>query len=321
MTNIIVFGAGAVGLGIGSCLVRDDARVTFVARPATRRDVQENGLRRSGIFGEVRFPPERFRVVERIDDVGDEQVDCVLVCVKSFDSPVAADAIAAAGACRADSCKVVLFQNGWGNFEVFARRIEPRRIYSARVITGFQLLSPGHVQVTVHADAIKIGSLAGADASEMEDLARRITEGGIPAETTTTIERDLWAKMLYNCCLNPLGAVLETHYGALGDSAPTRAIMEEIAREVFAVMQAAVHQTHWADAAGFLADFYGQMLPATYAHQSSMLQDLRVGRRTEIDAINGAVVELGERLGVATPYNRTMRDLVRFKEACETREA
>ena len=313
--RVAVFGAGAVGLGIGSCLIEAGAEVVFVARADARHYLETHDLRRTGIFGEVVFAPERYAVLEDVSALGEPPIDFVLVCTKSFDSPAVAEALSAAPACRADSCKIALFQNGWGNFEVFAARIEPRRVFNARVITGFQLVSPGHVDVTVHADAVKIGSLAGADEQEMEPLARRISKGGIPAEITPTIERDLWAKMLYNCCLNPLGAVLEQNYGSLGDSESTRAIMDAIAEETFAVMRAAGFSTHWDDAAGFLRDFHGQMVPATYAHRSSMLQDLEAGRRTEIDAMSGAVVELGERRGITTPLNRIMRDLVRFKES------
>lgn len=315
--NVIVFGAGAVGLGVGSCLVRAGAWVTFVDRAGSVRYLREHGLRRSGIFGELEILPEGFGVVERIEEMEAQRggVDYVLVCTKSFDSPAAAEALEHAAVCRDEGCRIVLFQNGWGNFEVFAERFEPRRVFSARVITGFQRITPGHVEVTVHADAIRIGSLAGAEVGPLDELAGAIAEGGIPAEVTPTIERDLWAKMLYNCCLNPLGAVLGVNYGSLGEAESTRAIMDEIAQEVFAVMQAAGHRTHWPTAERFLADFYGRMLPPTAAHESSMLQDLAAGRRTEIDAMSGAVVELGERFGVATPYNRAMRELVRFKEA------
>ena len=312
--NIVIFGAGAVGLGVGSCLAQADTHLTFVARSATARELREHGLRRSGIFGTRQIDPSQFDVIEQIDERAASSIDYILVCTKSFDSPIAAKAIAASAACRNDSCKIVLFQNGWGNFEVFCRHFDPGRVFNARVITGFERLAPNHVEVTVHADAIKIGSLADVDPGEMDDLARRISEGGIPAEVTPTIQRDLWAKMLYNCCLNPLGAVLGVKYGRLGESESTRQIMDAIADEVFAVMRAAGFETHWSDAAGFLRDFYAQMLPATQAHSSSMLQDLIAGRRTEIDAMSGAVVKLGSQHGLATPYNQAMRDLIRFKD-------
>lgn len=312
--NVVIVGAGAVGLGIGSCLIRAGARATFVDRQETVEYLRRHGLRRTGIFGEVRIPPESFDAVQRIDVVKTAGLDYILVCTKSFDSPAVARELSAAPLGRDTACPIVLFQNGWGNFEVFAEPFEPRRVFNARVITGFQRRAPGHVEVTVHADAVKIGSLAGADEGAVAELAQCISKGGIPAETTATIERDLWAKMLYNCCLNPLGAVLGVNYGRLGESDATRAMMSQIAAEVFQAMRAAGHATHWDDAESFLTDFYARMLPPTAAHESSMLQDLTAGRRTEIDALSGAVVALGERFGVATPYNRVMRELVRFME-------
>jgi 2-dehydropantoate 2-reductase len=80
-------------------------------------------------------------------------------------------------------------------------------------------------------------------------------------------------------------------------------------------MQAAGHETHWPSAAAWLADFYARLLPPTAAHESSMLQDLRAGRRTEIDAITGAVVALAARHGVEAPVSRAVLSLVRFLEA------
>jgi 2-dehydropantoate 2-reductase len=312
--NAVIIGAGAVGSGIGSCLIEAGARVTFVTRAASQAFLAEHGLRRTGIFGELEFPPDRFSVVEKLDELPDEPVDYVLVCTKSFDSAAVADVLAPTAIWRHEACKIVLCQNGWGNFEIFAERLPPAKIFNARVITGFARKTPGHVDITVHADAIKVGSLSGEDVAQVAPLAERITQGGIPAEVTATIERDLWAKMLYNCCLNPLGAVLDASYGNLGDSAPTRSIMDEIARETFAVMQAGGYETHWQTADAFLTDFYGKMLPPTAAHHSSMLQDIRAGRRTEIGAMSGAVVALGEKHGVPTPLNATMERLIRFKE-------
>ena len=80
-------------------------------------------------------------------------------------------------------------------------------------------------------------------------------------------------------------------------------------------MEAAGHRTHWPSAAAWLGDFTARLLPPTAAHESSMLQDLRAGRRTEIDAITGAVVELAARHGVDVPVSRGVLALVRFLEA------
>ncbi len=312
--HVVIFGAGAVGLGIGNCLLRAGVNTTLVARETTASALREQGLRRSGIFGSYHAPAGTFGVVGHIGELAAEPIDYVLVCTKSFDSATVAKILGRSPCCQPEACKIVLFQNGWGNFEVFSASIPPRRVFNARVITGFHRLAPAHVEVTVHADAIRMGSLAGVGAESMMDLADWIGQGGIPCQATPTIAKDLWSKMLYNCCLNPLGAILEATYGSLGDSSAARSVMGEIAREVFQVMRAAGYTTHWDDVESFLRAFHEQMIPATYAHESSMLQDVKCGRCTEIDALSGAIVELGERLGIETPYNRSMRNLVRFKE-------
>jgi len=160
-----------------------------------------------------------------------------------------------------------------------------------------------------------VGSLFGESPAQVAPLCAALAKGGIPCEPTATIAEDLWAKLLYNATLNPLGAILGASYGALGASEHTRGVMERIAHETFVVMRAAGWRTHWPDASAWLADFYTRLLPPTAAHESSTLQDLRAGRRTEIDAITGAVVELAERHGVAVPVSRSLLALVRFLEA------
>jgi 2-dehydropantoate 2-reductase len=182
------------------------------------------------------------------------------------------------------------------------------------VITGFARSRSNEVEITVHADAIRIGSLFGEPAAGAAGLCQAIARGGIPCETSDAIGRDLWAKLLYNCALNPLGALLGVPYGELGRRPACRELVGAVVREVFAAMRAAGQRTHWDDAEGYLDELHARLLPATGEHESSMLQDLRDGRRTEIDALAGAVVELCERHGLDAPVNRALRDLVRAIE-------
>ena len=141
-----------------------------------------------------------------------------------------------------------------------------------------------------------------------------IDEGGVPCRTTNNIIKDLWAKMLYNCTLNPLGAILNTPYGVLGEYESTRNIMKDIAEEVFLVMEGSGYATHWTCVEDYLTIFYDSLLPPTSKHESSMLQDIQARKRTEIDALNGAIVDLGEKLNIQTPHNNVVCSLVRFME-------
>lgn len=318
--DVIVFGAGAVGLGLASALLAGGgARVRIVARPAVAAALRAHGLVRSGIFGEVSVPPERLEVAGAAGELSGPAADHVLVATKAFDSDAAAAELAEARAAVGPATQLVLCQNGWGNAERFAARFPAARVWNARVITGFRKLAPHHVDVTVHAEPVRIGSLFGERAARVAPLCAALAAGGIPCEPSADIARDLWAKLLYNATLNPLGAILGASYGALGASPHTRGVMEALAHETFAVLEAAGWRTHWPSAAAWLADFHARLLPPTAAHESSMLQDLRAGRRTEIDAITGAVVELAGRHGVAAPVSRSVLALVRFLEARGTR--
>jgi 2-dehydropantoate 2-reductase len=313
--DLLIYGAGAVGLGIASCLIRPGNRVDLVARGPTVAALRAEGLLRTGLFGSVHVKPEAFRCFTALDEKAGGPYDFILICTKSFDSDRAAREVAAHEDRLGATARFVLFQNGWGNAEAFRAHFEPGRIYNARVITGFHRQRPCAVEITVHADAIHIGSLFAADPAGIEPLAQAISTGGIPCETTASIERDLWAKMLYNCALNPLGAILGVPYGALAGAASTRALMDRIVEEAFAVMTAAGYRTHWAQAQQFLDVFYDRLVPDTAEHESSMLQDLKAGKRTEIDALNGAVIRLAEEHAVAVPHNRAVYHLVRFLES------
>ena len=313
--DVIVFGAGAVGLGHASALLAGGgARVRIVARAETAAALRAHGLRRTGIFGDAHAGPDRFEVATTLAELPTGAAGFVLVATKSFDSVAAAQALASARAMVGTATQLVLCQNGWGNAEHFAAHFPTQRIWNARVITGFRRLAPNHVDVTVHAEPVHVGSLFEEPAERVAPLCAAITAGGLPCQPTDAIAEDLWAKLLYNATLNPLGAILGVPYGALGASPHTRGVMEALAGETFAVMQAAGFRTRWPSAAAWLDDFTARLLPPTAAHESSTLQDLRAGRRTEIDAITGAVVELAGRYGVSVPVSQSVLALVRFLE-------
>ncbi|MEN6578613.1 MAG: 2-dehydropantoate 2-reductase [Phycisphaerales bacterium] len=312
--RVLIYGGGAVGLGIASCLVRPPNRVEIVARGQTVGALQEDGLTRTGIFGRVYAGPDAFACYESLGQIDATGCDFVLICTKSFDSALAARDLAEHRGRIGEGARLVLFQNGWGNAEAFCEHFQKGRVYNARVITGFRRPRPNEVEVTVHADAIHIGSLFGADLMAIEPLCRAIHEGGIPCEKTGSIEKDLWAKMLYNCALNPLGAVLGVPYGALAEETSTRTLMNRLVEEVFAVMEKAGYRTHWQRPEEFLDVFYRKLVPDTAGHKSSMLQDIAAGKRTEIDALNGVVVQLAQQRGVTVPYNHTLCNLIQFIE-------
>jgi 2-dehydropantoate 2-reductase len=311
----LIYGGGAVGLGIASCLLKTKDRVDIIAREGTVSALRKHGLVRTGILGDYSAGPAAFGCYTSLSEIKTKTYDYILVCTKSFDSFKAAKDLSGYISLFGDKTKIVLFQNGWGNAEVFTSFFDGEKIYNARVITGFRRPKQNEVTITVHADSIHVGSLFNEDLECIEGLCQSINKGGIPCEATCNIERDLWAKMLYNCALNPLGAILDVPYGELAEHEPSRIIMKGIVEEVFEVIEAAGYQTHWRSPRDFLEVFYKRLVPDTAEHKSSTLQDILARKKTEIDALNGAVIKLAEKHKVNAPYNSAVYNIVKFIEA------
>jgi len=313
--KVLIYGAGAVGLGLASCLLKSQAEVCLLARADTVTALRQGGLFRMGIFGRFHAKPTEFTAYESLDEIpGSSGFDFILVCTKSFDSAIAAEDLSRHSGIFSPHTKIILCQNGWGNAEKFLAHFPKECIYSARVITGFTRHKPNEVEITVHADAIHIGSLFGCGLAAVEPIAKAIAAGGIACVTVPDIEKDLWAKMLYNCALNPLGAILDVPYGALAQSRWSRDLMNRIVYEVFGVMVAAGFRAHWQSADDFLKVFYDKLVPDTASHKSSTLQDIAAGRKTEIDALTGQVLLLADKYKIDVPSNHAIFSIIKFLE-------
>ena len=312
IVKVLVFGAGAVGLGLSSFLLQAGHRVHLVGKEQTVVALRKNGLKRQGIFGPAFFTPQQLTASSNLAETGRETFDFYLVCTKSFDTENSARQLKSESTLAHQKSPIVLCQNGWGNAEIFSRFFSPKQVYNARVITGFIRPEPHVVDVTVHAQPVHLGSLFDGNATHLQLLADALSLGGLPSSVTDDIGKDLWAKMLYNCPLNALGAVLQVPYGHLGEDENSRVLMARIVREVFEVMQGLGHASHWPSAGDYLKDFYENLLPSTYSHESSMLQDIRAGRITEIEALNGVIVREGRKLKIDITCNETVRNQILF---------
>jgi len=312
--NVLVFGGGAVGLGLASCLKVAGWDPDIVARKDTADALKAKGLHRTGLIGEAFFQEvNAYPDMERIPPK--DPYDFILVCTKSNDSENAARILASYPRLISDRTCLVLCQNGWGNREIFIRRFPEKQVYNARVITGFHRHAPNHVEITVHVQPVNLGSIHHSPSPELIPLRDAIRTGGLTSEVTDTIGKDLWAKMLFNCSLNPLGAIFDVPYGELKTSEHTRAIMKDIVDEIFRVLNASGNQSYWDSPDDYYAFLLDTLIPGTARHESSTLQDIRMKKRTEIDSLTGAVVDLAQRYGVDVPVNRVLYGMIKFMES------
>jgi 2-dehydropantoate 2-reductase len=124
----------------------------------------------------------------------------------------------------------------------------------------------------------------------------------------------IWTKLIYNAALNPLGALHDMSYGELAADRGLAAIMNDVIGEAFAVATCAGVRLPFVDARAYRELFYGRLIPSTAGHRPTMLFDLKNRGRTDIDSLNGKIVELGERFGVDTPANRMLTRMIHDAE-------
>lgn len=300
--RVLILGAGAVGLSVAAKL-SDVCSVHAICRPASAKAIGERGFSLNGIWGDAVY---RFNTSVSVPS--GSRFDYVIITSKSKDT----DAICGQYARFIHDTETVSLQNGIGNEEIIGHYTD--RVIGGMIITGFEWQNDAAVHVSVEAGPAKFGRFPeGTDAS-VEELVSLFRNAGIRVEASSTIRADLWGKTLYNCALNPLGAVMGVPYGDLA-APPSWRIIEQIVREAFAVVEAEGVQLQWSTADDYLAFLRDVQLPATARHHSSMLQDLTRGRTTEIGFINGAVVEKGRTHAIPTPYNSFIVDLIRFRES------
>lgn len=310
--RVLVAGAGALGSVFGGFLARAGAEVTLLGREPHLAAVAADGLHIAGIWGEHRVRSLRGTTSPQGLNAG---FDAILLSVKSY---ATAEMGRLVTPLLADDGILISLQNGLGNVETLEQLAGAERVAGARVIFGAVIPQPGHVRVTVSADPTAVGARTAGRFTALDQHARqwaqRINDAGVPAVSTDQLSAMLWGKVLYSAALNPLGALLGVHYGALADRADSRAIMDAAIDEAFAVAAAEAVTLAWPSAAAYRDEFYRRLVPVTYDHRSSMLQDLERGRRTEIDAINGEVWRRGQHHGIVTPVNEMLTRLIHLRE-------
>jgi 2-dehydropantoate 2-reductase len=306
----LIVGAGALGSVFGGLLQHQGHAVAFIGRGPHFERIITQGLTLDGIWGNFSLGP----AAPHADLSG--QYEVILLCVKSFHTQEACRRVKGL---LAPQGIIVSVQNGLGNLEIIAQEFGPERTIGARVIFGAQVMRPGLVRVTVYAEPVLMGAVAAA--YPRQTLAQAVADlnrVGIPTQQVDDILTHLWGKVLYNCALNPLGAILGVPYGALGNDPQTRELMRRVIEEIYRVADIMGIVLGHTEAGAYVNFFLENLVPATARHWPSMWQDLQAGRRTEIEALNGAICRYGEATGVPTPYNDAVSRLVRFLENAAT---
>ncbi len=303
----LVMGAGALGSIFGGLLAESGHDVTFVGTDDHLLAMQKQGLAITGIWGE-----HSLKEVKAFYGAKDLTgfYDIVLLSVKSYHS---AAVIRQTLPFIHEKSLVVSIQNGLGNWETIADAVGWERTVGARVIFGAEIERPGTAKVTVYADKVLLGSPSGtAPQDVINEICTHFNNAGIPTDLCSEIASFLWGKVLYNCSLNALGAILNVPYGLLRETPEVMDVIRRIIHEIFAVAGAKGVKLPYESADAYYRTLTEIQLPPTALHRSSMLQDMaKGGRLTEIDALNGAISRYGREMNIPTPVNDVLTAIIK----------
>ena len=289
-----------VGSGAMACLFA--ARLSAAGLPVTMLGAWAEGLaalRQSGVRVEEGDGHERCYAVQVEEDPRNcEGARYALVLVKSWQTERTAHQLAR---CLANDGVALTLQNGLGNLEILAKALGSHRAAQGATTTGAYLLGPGRVRPAGE------GVISLAIHAQLKPLADALRRASFVVETVPDINSLQWGKLVINAAINPLTALLRVANGELLNLPSIKALMAAVAREAAAVaVGKGVHLPYPDPAVATEA-----IARRTGNNISSMLQDVLRGAPTEIDAINGAIVIAGDQIGLPTPVNRTLWQLVR----------
>jgi 2-dehydropantoate 2-reductase len=320
ISRIAIIGVGAVGSVVGGLLTRAGHDVTLIDQwPEHVFAMKRHGLRLSGTCGEhqVRVKALHLHEAQSIR----EPFDAIFIAVKAYDTEWAT-ALAAAYLAVPNGV-VVDLQNGI-NDERVAAVAGRGRVLGCVILIGAGLDEPGHaVRTDAGRVGFRIGEHDGVASPRARELAR-IMNDVAPAEVTTNLWGERWSKLALNCMANPLAALSGLGTAEVRVDPAARRLAVHLGAEVIQVGRALGHEIEpvWGIAAARFVDAaQGLGLEEVEAAISrdaarsggrpSMLQDVMRRRRTEVDFLNGYVVEQGRRAGVKTPFNEAVVELFR----------
>ncbi|MDD5502484.1 MAG: 2-dehydropantoate 2-reductase [Candidatus Thermoplasmatota archaeon] len=296
--RIAIVGAGAIGSLLGAFISRF-CDVVLVGRKEHVEAMNAAGLQVSGIT-------DRVFEVRAAKKIPDEKFDLIIITTKAHDTEKAVLSIPAKLRSK------VLFlsiQNGLTNFDALRKHVPEKNVLLGITAHGVTFIEPGHIEHAGKGETT-IGTASPAAAKEYENeialISEMFNDAGLPCRISESITQDIWAKAVINSAINPLTAITGLRNGEILEVEKLARLSESIAKESAAVADARGIKLPESITAKVI-----EVIQATAANKSSMLQDIERGKRTEIDSINGEISRIGKIHDVPTPYNDAVVALVK----------
>ncbi|OGP94030.1 MAG: hypothetical protein A2157_08370 [Deltaproteobacteria bacterium RBG_16_47_11] len=297
----VIMGAGAMGSLFGGLLTLSGEDVWLVDIWKEHIDT----IRSRGLTLEEKGKSEKVHVHATSEVASVGKADVVLFFVKTYQTE---KAVSDALVLQKENTAFLTLQNGLGNEDAICKQVDRREVIMGVTGQGATLLGPGHIR---HAGWGKtfIGELDGKITDRANQIARIFLQAGMETEVSSHIDHLIWEKLFINTGINALTALTGFRNGQLLNFPETLRLMESLVSEAVEVAR-----KKGIPIEGNPVEKVRTVAEATRENRSSMGQDFDHKRRTEIDAINGALVREAERLGISVPCNQMVTDLIKTIE-------
>ncbi|HEY7528617.1 MAG TPA: 2-dehydropantoate 2-reductase [Candidatus Deferrimicrobiaceae bacterium] len=299
-----VVGAGPVGAIVAAFLARGGCEVTLCdVIPSLVEPALSPGIR---IEGTDTLQVRVARITTRVEDLLDDPPDVIVVAIKATALPLIASALEGFAA---DGRYVVSWQNGIDTERVLAQHLGEASVMRAVVNLGCVPLGPAHVRIAFHHRPHFIQELDPASRDAALGICEALTGCGLDTRHTDQIFHLVWRKAILNACMNPLCAVTRKTMAEVINDPILFGLVDSLIKEGVSVARA--------NEVSLGSNYYPyciNYIRNAGHHKPSMLQDIEAGRRTEVDYINGKIIEYGVQAGTATPFNTMIRGLVKALE-------
>jgi 2-dehydropantoate 2-reductase len=297
--KILIFGAGAVGSFIGGRLSKSN-EVVFLCRKQHADTINKKGLKITN-SGTVIYHPKAFTDLSGVDF----KPELIILTVKAYDTQKAGIVIKGK---YPYNIPVLSIQNGIGNAETLIKILGKNNVMVGLTSHGITFKAYGYVHHAGSGDTV-FGELNCKKSNRLRRISLLFKEAGIDNRLVDNIQGEIWAKAIVNSCINPLTTITGLENGYLLKIPSLETALEMVCIEGIEVARSLGIVLPKHD----IVEKAKNVVRFTAKNKSSMLQDLEKGKMTEIDAINGAIVRAGRKIGIKTPANELMIALVNAK--------
>jgi len=299
-----IIGAGPVGSFVAAYLIKNKIDIALCEVSSARREqIAAKGIR---IAGDEDFQVEVPLLLSQVEEFSEVKPTVVIIAVKALILPLIASTLQDV---LSPGAAIISWQNGIDTEKILTENLPENKVIRAVVNYGVTLDQSGTVEVAFHHPPQYLQETNPAGRETVLSIASLLSIGGIPTERAENLTAMVWKKSILNAACNGLCALTgmnirqamhDPYASELADRLLKESIRIARANEIFLGYDFYSYAKHYINNAS--------------AHKPSMLQDIELGRRTEVDFLNGKIIEYGERAGIPSPYNSSVFNLIKSKE-------